>query len=123
MSDKKEYPNSFMFFVNTRKRPDKRDPDYDGKGEVTCEKCNHVNRGFFNIWSKSGAKGDFWSGVFKHMTQGAGVSAPSSGGGRSLSSGSQADMGYARNTAPQENRAPRGEQKDFGQDIDDSIPF
>lgn len=116
MTEKKEYPNSGIFFVNTRKRPDKKDADYDGNGEITCDKCGHKNSFFINIWSKVGAKGDFWSILFKPKT-GASTSQGSSLGGKSLSSGSQQDMGYSSSPRDQ------SQKRDFSKGIDDEIPF
>jgi hypothetical protein len=122
MTEKKEYPNSGIFFVNTRKRPDKKDCDYDGNGEITCDKCGHKNSFFINIWSKVGTKGDFWSILFKPKT-GAPASQGSSLGSKSLSSGAQQDMGYSRETPPRDEPRGQAPRRDFGKDISDDIPF
>lgn len=126
MSDKKEYPNSGIFFVNDRKREGQRDADYTGNCEITCQHCGKKNTGWLNIWSKSGGKGDFWSVLFKHKDPAKQASSSSGGGGgRSLSSGHQQDMGYSRSTPPRDDheQAPARERRDWGKDVDDAIPF
>ena len=127
MTETKDYPNSGRFFVNDKMRPEKKDPNYNGDGEITCQHCGQKNKGWINIWSKVGAKGDWWSWSFKHKEARQDNAGSSSGGGslgRSLSSGSQQDMGYSRDLSPRDaERAQRGERRDFGKDIDDGIPF
>lgn len=127
MTETKEYPNSGRFFVNDKMRPDKKDANYNGDGEITCQHCGKKNAGWINIWSKVGAKGDWWSWSFKHK-EARGSAENSSGGGslgRSLSSGSQQDMGYSRDVSPrdQERAKAQGGPRNFGADISDDIPF
>lgn len=120
MSETKEYPNSGRFFVNDRKRPDKKDPDYNGNGEITCPHCNKKHEGWINIWRKAAAKGDFWGWAWKAKeSSGSG----SSLGGKSLSSGSQRDMGYSSSMSPRDQERAQAQRRDFGKDVSDDIPF
>jgi hypothetical protein len=123
MTEKKEYPNSGIFFVNDKKREGHKDSDYTGNMEITCAHCGQKNSGWLNIWSKVGAKGDFWSALFKHKGPSKSAQASSGGGGRTLSSGHQQDMGYSRSTPPREEPRAQAPRRDFGSDISDEIPF
>lgn len=68
MTDQRDYPNSGSMFMNQKRRDGKNDPNGDGNGEITCEKCQHKNRFFINGWRKDKDRdgNPWWSFAFKH---------------------------------------------------------
>jgi hypothetical protein len=99
MNDNKKYDNSGIFFVNNRKEAATHS---DFQGSITVEGVEY----FLNIWSKNGAKGEYWTCTVKRK----GAQAKPSENKVYTSGTSSMSQGHSK-------------QSDGGFDAGDEIPF
>lgn len=99
MNDNNKRDNSGIFFVNNRKQTASHS---DFQGTITVEGVEY----YLNIWTKNGAKGEFWTCTVKRKGQ------PADTGTKKVYTAGTSSMSKARATDPDD---------DFG--LDDKIPF